>query len=143
MPAAVRFRLPRIRPGIRPGHDRKVARCLTFLARGAGTVTTPAAGTGVVTKALLEALPESEITATDLNPPMLEEAARRIRVPTLLVRGVNSDVVSEEGAQHLLTLIPGSTLVDVSDAGHMVAGDKNDPFSAGVIAFLEKHIPLS
>jgi SAM-dependent methyltransferase len=37
-----------------------------------------AAGTGVVTKALHDALPEAEIVATDLNPPMLEEAARRV-----------------------------------------------------------------
>lgn len=37
-----------------------------------------AAGTGVVTQALHRALPEAEIVATDLNPPMLEEAARRV-----------------------------------------------------------------
>ena len=37
-----------------------------------------AAGTGVVTDALHHALPDSEIVATDLNPPMLEEAARRV-----------------------------------------------------------------
>jgi len=37
-----------------------------------------AAGTGVVTRALAEALPEStNIVATDLNPAMLEEAARQ------------------------------------------------------------------
>ena len=69
----------------------------------------------------------------------MEEAAKRIRVPTLLVRGVKSDVVSEEGAQHLLTLIPGSTLVDVSDAGHMVAGDKNDAFNKAILEFLTAH----
>ena len=37
-----------------------------------------AAGTGVVTQALHEALPDAEITATDLNQPMLDEAALRI-----------------------------------------------------------------
>lgn len=36
-----------------------------------------AAGTGVVTDALHRAVPEAEVVATDLNPPMLEEAARR------------------------------------------------------------------
>jgi ubiquinone/menaquinone biosynthesis C-methylase UbiE len=40
-----------------------------------------AAGTGVATAALHRALPEAEIVATDLNPPMLEEAARRISGP--------------------------------------------------------------
>ena len=38
-----------------------------------------AAGTGVVTQALAAALPEAEIVATDLNPPMLEIAARRVK----------------------------------------------------------------
>jgi SAM-dependent methyltransferase len=38
-----------------------------------------AAGTGVVTEALHYALPEAGIVATDLNPPMLERAALRVR----------------------------------------------------------------
>lgn len=37
-----------------------------------------AAGTGVVTEALHRALPSAEIIATDLNPPMLEQAALRV-----------------------------------------------------------------
>jgi SAM-dependent methyltransferase len=36
-----------------------------------------AAGTGIVTRALKDALPDAEITATDLNPPMLERAAAK------------------------------------------------------------------
>ncbi len=36
-----------------------------------------AAGTGVVTKALLDAVPDAQIVATDLNQPMLEVAAER------------------------------------------------------------------
>jgi SAM-dependent methyltransferase len=35
-----------------------------------------AAGTGVVTRALSEQLPHAQVVATDLNPPMLERAAR-------------------------------------------------------------------
>lgn len=37
-----------------------------------------AAGTGVVTEALHRAMPAAEIIATDLNSPMLEQAARRV-----------------------------------------------------------------
>src|SRR5256885_6272735 len=40
-----------------------------------------AAGTGVVTEALHRALPDAEIIATDLNPPMLEQAAARVSAP--------------------------------------------------------------
>ncbi|MEO8842977.1 MAG: L-histidine N(alpha)-methyltransferase [Kofleriaceae bacterium] len=43
-----------------------------------------AAGTGRVTRHLLAALPaESELVATDLNPPMLDEARRRLTDPRL------------------------------------------------------------
>ena len=70
-----------------------------------------------------------------------EAAAARVRVPTLLVRGVHSDVVSIAGARALQALIPQAELVDVAEAGHMVAGDRNDLFSNAVITFLEKHFP--
>ena len=42
-----------------------------------------AAGTGVVTAALHRALPEAEIVATDLNPPMLEIAEQRLQSPNV------------------------------------------------------------
>ncbi|GAA1268630.1 alpha/beta fold hydrolase [Pseudonocardia aurantiaca] len=64
-------------------------------------------------------------------------AASAITVPTLLVRGVLSNVVSPEGAQELLDLIPAARLIDVAGAGHMVAGDDNDVFTGGLRAFLD------
>jgi ubiquinone/menaquinone biosynthesis C-methylase UbiE len=42
-----------------------------------------AAGTGVVTEALSAAVPDAEIIATDLNPPMLEQAAKRVGSPNV------------------------------------------------------------
>ena len=71
---------------------------------------------------------------------LFEAALRGIRVPTLLVRGLLSDVVTEEGVQDFLEQIPGSRLVDVGGAAHMVAGDQNDAFSRAVIEFLEHDI---
>ncbi|MGQ0501861.1 MAG: alpha/beta fold hydrolase [Panacagrimonas sp.] len=69
------------------------------------------------------------------------QAARGVRVPTLLVRGAQSDVLSLEGARALLELIPQAELVDVAEAGHMVAGDRNDVFGEAVIDFLARHVP--
>lgn len=66
-----------------------------------------------------------------------ERAARTVRCPTLVVRGLLSDVLSEEGVRELTRLIPHATSTDVSDAGHMVAGDRNDAFTDAVLAFLE------
>lgn len=70
------------------------------------------------------------------DPVMLTECVRRITVPKLLVRGRMSDVVSEEGARRFLAEVPDVGYVDVADAAHMVAGDKNDVFRAAVLAFL-------
>jgi non-heme chloroperoxidase len=70
------------------------------------------------------------------NPPRLAAAARGLTVPTLLVRGRQSDVLSEDGAEHFLRLVPHARYVDVSEAGHMVAGDRNDLFTDAVVAFL-------
>jgi len=71
------------------------------------------------------------------DPDRLTRAARGLRVPTLLVRGRMSDVLSEAGARHFIELVPDACYVDVSGAGHMVAGDENDAFTEAVIEFLE------
>jgi pimeloyl-ACP methyl ester carboxylesterase len=63
-------------------------------------------------------------------------AARRLRIPTLLVRGRESDVVSEQGVEEFLAAVPHARYADVSEAGHMVAGDRNDAFNAAVLGFL-------
>ena len=63
-------------------------------------------------------------------------AARRITVPTMLIRGRMSDIVSDESVRELRELVPHAEIVDVADAGHMVAGDKNDVFNAAVVDFV-------
>ena len=68
----------------------------------------------------------------------LRAAARRLRVPTLLVRGRLSDLLSQEGANEFLALVPHARFADVSDAGHMVAGDRNDRFTSAVLDFLRE-----
>ena len=68
----------------------------------------------------------------------LSDAAHAITVPVLLVRGRVSDLLSEEGAQDLLRLVPHAEYVDVEGAGHMVAGDKNDLFNDAIVGFLDR-----
>jgi pimeloyl-ACP methyl ester carboxylesterase len=65
-------------------------------------------------------------------------AARNLDVPALLVRGGLSDIVSEDGAAEFLELAPHAEYVDVSGAGHMVVGDRNDIFDDAVISFLHR-----
>ena len=71
----------------------------------------------------------------------LAAAARRVSVPTLLVRGRMSDIVSEDGVRELRELIPHAEVVDVAGAGHMVAGDRNDAFNGSVTEFIEHTVP--
>lgn len=70
------------------------------------------------------------------QPARLDDAARKADVPTLLVRGRQSDLLSEQGAHHFLELVPHAGYVDVADAGHMVVGDRNDVFAAAVLEFV-------
>lgn len=67
----------------------------------------------------------------------LLDAARRIRVPTLLVSGANSDVVSDTTIAEFLCCVPHARHVRLADATHMVAGDRNDAFADSVHAFIE------
>jgi pimeloyl-ACP methyl ester carboxylesterase len=78
-----------------------------------------------------------ETRSSIVDPERLGNAARALTIPTLLVRGRVSDLLSEEGAQELLEMAPHARLVDVAGAGHMVAGDRNDLFNDAVVGFLE------
>jgi pimeloyl-ACP methyl ester carboxylesterase len=69
---------------------------------------------------------------------LLRSAARTLNVPTLLVRGAKSRVVSEEGAREFLAMVPHAEYADVAGADHMVAGDANDAFNHAVFSFLER-----
>jgi pimeloyl-ACP methyl ester carboxylesterase len=77
-----------------------------------------------------------ETRSSLIDGDRLERAAKQLTIPTLLVRGRMSDLLSEAGAQELLDLVPHARLVDVAGAGHMVAGDRNDAFNDAVVEFL-------
>jgi len=66
----------------------------------------------------------------------------KILVPTLLIRGGQSDIVDDAGVEEMQKLVPQTQILDIAGAGHMVAGDKNDAFNAGVIEFLGRFLPV-
>ena len=68
------------------------------------------------------------------------DAARALTVPTLLVHGRKSELVSEDLAKAFKALVPHARLADVSGAGHMVAGDRNDAFQEAILSFLQDDI---
>lgn len=68
----------------------------------------------------------------------LEQAAVELTVPILLIRGKLSDVVSPEGVQEFLRMVPAAEFVELSDAGHTAAGDDNDAFTEAVVGFVSR-----
>jgi pimeloyl-ACP methyl ester carboxylesterase len=68
----------------------------------------------------------------------LERAAVNLDIPILLIRGKLSDVVSAEGVQDFLSMVPRAEFVELSGAGHTAAGDDNDAFSDAVAQFVAR-----
>jgi pimeloyl-ACP methyl ester carboxylesterase len=66
----------------------------------------------------------------------LEDEARTVRVPTLVIRGGESDVLTDEGARDAAALIDGARVVVVPDAGHLTAGDNPDGTVGQIRSFL-------
>ena len=69
------------------------------------------------------------------------DAAKELELPVLLIRGGLSDVVSEDNAREFLDAVPHAEYVDLKDAAHMVAGDRNDAFTESVAEFILRHFP--
>lgn len=73
----------------------------------------------------------------------LDRLAGHLSVPTLLVRGMHSDVVDESGVDHLRSIVPALEVCDVQGAGHMVANDRNDAFNQAILDFLRQHMAVA
>ena len=80
---------------------------------------------------------DTDVRMDDRDPERAKAATRRLTMPSLLVRGANSDLVTPETAQEFVELAPKGQFVDVATAGHMVAGDQNDVFVAAITGFLK------
>lgn len=75
--------------------------------------------------------------ARDRHHDELEAMARNLTVPTMLIRGRLSDLVTQEEVDAFREIVPHARYVDVKDAAHMIAGDKNDVFTDAVVEFLD------
>ena len=80
-------------------------------------------------------------THRDVVLASADQMSRLTDLPVLLVRGLQSDVVSDAGVAAFRTMMPQLEVVDVVGAGHMVAGDRNDAFNSGVVDFLSRAMP--
>lgn len=67
---------------------------------------------------------------------LLADELPRITAPTLVVRGGESLVLTDEGAQRLADALPDGRWVRIEGAGHTVQGDKPRALAAELLAFL-------
>jgi pimeloyl-ACP methyl ester carboxylesterase len=68
----------------------------------------------------------------------LSAAAQAICAPLMLVHGTNSEIVSADGAARFRTMLPDAEIVPIAGAHHMLVGDDNDAFLAGILPFLDR-----
>lgn len=71
----------------------------------------------------------------------LAKAAPQLKVPTLVVRGAQSELSSRDAIEVLTNSIPDAEAVEIEGAGHLVATDQADAFNAVLLEFLERRIP--
>ncbi|MET0931028.1 MAG: alpha/beta fold hydrolase [Aeromicrobium sp.] len=80
---------------------------------------------------------------TDEADTRIAVAAALIEVPVLLTHGAHSNVVSPGGIAHMRSVIPHLEIDDPVDGGHMIVGDDNHRFATGLLAFLDRTVPVS
>ena len=119
------------------GATQREAVTLAEMIAGNFNLATPGKTAGEAHRAVREAVHSDSLLLRDVDG--LREAARGLKVPTLLVRGRLSDVLSQEGVDDFLQLVPHAEYADIAGADHMVAGDRNDAFNDAVFAFLGRH----
>jgi pimeloyl-ACP methyl ester carboxylesterase len=68
----------------------------------------------------------------------LDDDLGTLHRPALVLRGAGSDVLSEEGAEALLSLLPDARYARISGAGHLAAGDNPESFVNLVGRFLDE-----
>jgi len=83
---------------------------------------------------------EAQARIDPRGPNLFSEAARTLTIPTLLIRGSRSRIVSDAGVREFLEMVPHAEAVEIPDAHHMVAGDANDAFNDAVFQFVDKHV---
>lgn len=70
-------------------------------------------------------------------PPVdLWPVVRRIKVPTLILRGSESDILTPETARRMHEAIAGSHLVEITGAGHSIPADAPEAFEKAVREFV-------
>ncbi|MGI4746708.1 MAG: alpha/beta fold hydrolase [Janthinobacterium lividum] len=79
-----------------------------------------------------------------LAPPSefeaMEQAARTIACPVIMVRGSLSDMVTPDAVERFREMTPGLITMEVEGVGHMFTGDTNDAFATALLDQLRRFV---
>jgi len=90
--------------------------------------------------AFVESAASEDLSFSKLDNRILT-AAKQLKIPTLIVRGAESDLSSSRSAAALAELIPVVEIAEIEGGGHYVAFDNADEFNAVLLEFMEQYIP--
>lgn len=79
-----------------------------------------------------------ERLAEDGMEARLTDAARRLSCPTLLVRGTESDIVTDDCVAHFRDVQPAAEVIDIKGAGHLMKSDRLTTFCEATLEFLSR-----
>jgi non-heme chloroperoxidase len=82
-------------------------------------------------------------TAIDPILEGLDDDARTLTCPTLILRGAKSDLLTEEAALELADSLPRAEVATVGSAGHMAVGDNPATSISLISEFLTRHPPAA
>ena len=93
--------------------------------------------TGIGIPRFIEGRSKSNVSNYKENQVKL---AKGVGVPTLLIKGALSNVLTQHEVDNFFELIPHAQFVEIKEAAHMIAGDRNDIFAESAIRFLKKSV---
>lgn len=70
----------------------------------------------------------------------LRIAARRAKVPTLLIRGTESDLVTAECVADFLEAMPWAEVIEIAGQGHLMKGANRELFCAAALDFIRRTV---
>lgn len=73
-------------------------------------------------------------------PDRMWTAVRSIACPTLIVRGVLSDIVADDAAARMAAAMPRAERAEIPAAAHMIVEDNPTAFTAAALPFLERNL---
>jgi esterase len=84
------------------------------------------------------------LQSTELQSPQwLWEYLKEVICPTLLLHGMESDILSRETAQEEADTLVFGSVVDIEHAGHSIPGDNPDAFEVAVRNFLSSSLEIN